>query len=281
MAPSKPTIPVRPEGDRPAPGYEVIEHLRRGRDIDVYDAWSYERDCRCVVKVLRPDRRAHAPARKRLRHEARLLLELAHPHIVRAYELVVRPDPLLALETLDGETLEHMIARRSQRLPVSDLAFLGMHLCSAMHYVHAHGHLHLDLKPSNVISDYGQAKVIDLSIARRPGRGRRGVGTRQYLSPEQARGGMLTPAADVWGIGVVLFEAATARRAFEDGVAALLQTNHAGRRLRLRQVASWPSLRGLRRLPHGFAAAVEACLEPYPRDRPTVRELSAALDPFA
>ena len=70
------------EGDRVASGYEVIAHLSRGTALDVYDAWSLERDCRCVVKVVRPDRRVPR-VRRRLVQEGELLLELAHPHIVR------------------------------------------------------------------------------------------------------------------------------------------------------------------------------------------------------
>src|SRR5439155_1630685 len=90
----------------------------------------------------------------------------------------------------------------------------GIHVCSAMHYLHRRaGFLHLDLKPSNIVCEQGHAKVIDFSIARRPGRGHKGAGTRQYLAPEQARGDLVTAATDVWGIGVVLFEVATGRKA--------------------------------------------------------------------
>ena len=73
------------------------------------------------------------------------------------------------LETIDGETLKHLCERRRTACPPTDIAFLGMHLCSAIQYLHRNGVLHLDLKPSNVISDQGLAKVIDLSIAKRPG----------------------------------------------------------------------------------------------------------------
>src|SRR5262249_61036880 len=94
-------------------------------------------------------------------------------------------------------------------------------------YLHeSAGFLHLDLKPSNIVCELGHAKVIDLSITRRPGPGRRGVGTQHYLAPEQALGRSLTTATDVWGIGVVLFEAASGRRAFpadNDGVYEQLQ----------------------------------------------------------
>jgi serine/threonine protein kinase len=72
------------------------------------------------------------------------------------------------LETIDGETVDHLVGRRRQRLPATDIAYLGMHLCSAVQFLHRNRIIHLDLKPSNMISDMGQAKLIDLSIARPP-----------------------------------------------------------------------------------------------------------------
>jgi serine/threonine protein kinase len=261
--------PLRP-GTEVAPGYELIAHLSRGRSLDTYDAWSEERECRCVIKTLRPDHLHDQRARSRLRREGRLACELNHPHIMRGYELIVRPDPVAVLETLDGETLEHLIATRSQRLSLVELASLGLHLCSAMHYMHGRGFIHLDLKPSNVIAESGRAKVIDLSLARQPGRGRRGVGTRRYLAPEQARGGWVDAATDVWGIGAVLFEATTAHHPFESA--------NGTRYPQLDGRA--PAIRSLRRLPGGFAEAIDACLEPERGDRPTVAELTQALDAF-
>ncbi len=264
--------PLR-EGERIAPGYEVIEHLRRGRDCDVYDAWSEYRDCRCVAKALRPDRRGHAPARRRLRSEGRLLLSLAHPHIVRAYELIDRPDPILILETVQGETVGCLARGRQRRLPCPDLAFLGLHLCSAVQYLHRHGIVHLDLKPSNVICDGGQAKVIDLSLARKPGRVRRGVGTPSYMAPEQALGGTVGPATDVWGIGAVVYEAATGAPPFPKGPPSQVNGNgHMSVPLRVGRS---------RRLPREFATAIDSCLRLEPSDRLTVSELSRILDRVA
>ena len=258
-------------GETIAPGYEVLGHLGRGSSLDTYDAWSEARACRCVIKALRPDRRANPRSRRRLRREGRLACELNHPHLVRGYELIVRPDPVAVLETIDGETLEHMLATRQQRLSRFEIVHLGLHLCSAMHYLHASGHVHLDLKPSNIISECGRAKVIDLSLARRPGPGRRGIGTPGYMAPEQVRGGLVCPATDVWGIGVVLHEAGAGRAPFE----GLNGTRYPQLEHRA------PALRELRRLPPGLAAAVDACLEPEAGRRPTVPELSAALGEFA
>jgi serine/threonine protein kinase len=258
-------------GAQISPGYEVIAHLSRGRALDTYDAWSEERDCRCVIKAVRPDRLGEERPRRRLRREGRLTCKLNHPHLVRGYELVVRPQPLAVLETLDGETLEVILERQSRRLPLVDVAYLGMHLCSAMHYLHGRGYVHLDLKPSNVISDCGLAKVIDLSLARRPGRGQRGAGTIPYMAPEQARGGRVDAATDVWGIGAVLYEAAAGHRPFE----GLNGTRYPQLEHRPPPVSS------LRRLPAAFASAIDSCLEPAPADRPGVDELSRALREFA
>ena len=136
----------------------------------------------------RPDRLEHPPARRRLRAEGRLVERLSHPHIVRAYELIERPQPVLVLEALTGETLAYTIEQRATRLSAAELAALGLHLCSAIAYVHRQGFLHLDLKPSNVVNELGQAKLIDFSIARRPGRARGSAGTRVYMAPEQEGG---------------------------------------------------------------------------------------------
>ena len=264
----KPAPPLG-EGEPLVPGYEVISHLNRSRVLDIYDVWSEERACHCVAKVLRPDRADDRRARSRLIREGRILERLTHLHIVRAYETFVKPQPAVILETLVGDTLEHLIAvHRRRRLPLSDIAYLGLHLCSAMHYLHRQGLLHLDLKPSNIISDCGLAKVIDLSIAQPPGRGRRGVGTRQYMAPEQASGDLLSEATDVWGIGAVLFEAATGQRPFKA---------EAGQRYQQLERRADP-VRSLRRGSVAFATLVDGCLEPEPARRPTVGELAEALN---
>jgi serine/threonine protein kinase len=266
--------PVLEPGSALAPGYEVIEHMSRGNSLDVYDAWSGERECRCVAKLLRPDRAADTRPRRRLLREARLLQELSHPHIVRAYELVRSPQPVLILETLEGETVEHLAGRLRRRLPLGELAHLGLHMCSAMHYLHGRGYLHLDLKPSNVVAQAGLGKVIDLSLARRPGRGSAGVGTAQYMAPEQARGGAVGAATDVWGIGAVLYEAATGCQPF-----AASRVNGSRRYEQLERPVE--PLASHRRAPRAFAALIGSSMEPEPRDRPTVSELSAALEAFA
>jgi serine/threonine protein kinase len=233
--------------------YEPIRLLRQGEDCNVWDAWSHERGSRCVLKTLRPDRAAHARAAERLRREGRLLLTLSHPHIVRAYELLGEPRPALVLETLAGSTLSRLVDDRGGGLEPVEVAHLGLQLGSAIRYLHSRGTLHVDLKPSNVIAEAGRAKVVDLGLARSPGAAPAGIGTPGYLSPEQDRGERLGPPTDVWGIGVVLLEAATGEAA-DDG-------------------ASPP--------PGALGEAIAACLEPDPASRPSPRELLARIEPLA
>src|ERR671910_1241939 len=207
--------PPMESGESIAPGYEVIAQLHRSNNFDVYDAWSEERSSQCIAKTPIPDLVDDEKLARRLFREGRLLKKLTHPHIVRAYETLNEPQPTLILETLTGATLAYLIETRQRRLPLRAIVVLGIHLCSAMHYLHQHGILHLDLKPSNVVSECGLAKVLDLSIARSPGWDRKGMGTLEYMAPEQARGGYLSAATDVWGMGAVLFEAATGEAPFD------------------------------------------------------------------
>lgn len=259
--------PLEP-GAPVAPGYDVISHLHRSNNFDVYDVWSEERACRCIAKIPCPDLIDDPATGRRLLREGRLLGGLSHPHFARLYESLREPQPTLILETLTGETLAHLIHRIKRRLPASDIVHLGIHLCSAIHYLHRQGILHLDLKPSNVVSERGLAKVLDLSIARRPGRGKKGAGTDQYMSPEQARGDLVDEAADVWGIGTVLYEAATFEPAFE-------LHEYEDEYVQLERRAD--PIRTHRRLPAALASAIDACLEPEPARRPTVDGLMKSL----
>jgi len=259
-------------GETIAPGYEVITHLHRSNYFDVYDAWSEERASRCIAKVPCPDLIYDPAVGRRLVREGRLLKKLTHLHIVRAYETLKHPRPTLILETLTGETLQHMIETRQRRLPLKGVTVLGIQLCSVAHYLHRHGILHLDLKPSNIVAERGLAKVLDLSIARSPGRGAKGTGTLEYMAPEQARGGYFGPATDVWGIGAVLFEAATSEPPFGayDDENRYEQLERRAEPVRL-----------YRRVPATFDDLVAACLEPDPTRRPTIDELARSLTALA
>ena len=291
--------PPLPEGKVLAPGYTILAHLHQSNNFDVYDVFSEERACRCIAKTPRQDLLKSERVSSRLLREGALLGGLTHPHVARLYEVVEGPPVTLILETLTGETLAHLIDTSYRRLPIKEVAHLGLHLCSAVHYLHGRGILHLDLKPSNIVSERGLGKILDLSIAHPPGRTRAGAGTTQYMAPEQIRGGEVDAATDVWGIGAVLFEAATAEVPFnaeyeetgygdesgptdETGTDGWTSTSGTGtddgdfedyEQLTRRA----DPVRAHRRVPAAFNDVVARCLDPDPGARPTVAELTETL----
>ena len=128
-----------------------------------------------------------------------------------------RRPSLIALEYVEGETLAEVLARRG-RLPPAETVALGIQLCSGLQHAHDAGLVHRDVKPANiVVREDGSATIVDFGIAR----AHEGteltehgsvVGTASYLSPEQAAGGPVTAAADLYSLGAVLFEVVAARR---------------------------------------------------------------------
>ena len=283
--------PILQPGEEVAAGYEVIAHLRRGKRLDVYDVWSVERACRCIAKTITPDRVDEDKARVKLASEAELLLRLTHPNIVRAYEMVQSSvgTPVLILETLTGRTVSHLIDEFPDGMELEDVLWLGLHLCSAVAYLHRHGCLHLDIKPDNVISEAGRAKLIDLSISGEEGSSSAGAGTYDYLAPEQARGEPVSAATDVWGIGITLFEALTGTVPFEpdedgddEGDSASDSTDASGDfdpgfYPQATERAPLVITRRREDLPAPLAELIDACLEPAPADRPSVTELTDRL----
>lgn len=276
----------------------LVEHLRRGRDLDVYEAWSDGRGTSVVVKTVRPDRRNRERTVARLVREGELLARLTHPHIVRCYETRVAPLPALVLETLGGRTLSALLD--DEELSVPEIAHLGLHLAAAVRYLHRHDVLHLDLKPSNVIESGGRATLLDLSIARAPGHAPPGVGTLGYQAPEQITGGVLGPAADVWGLGVTLYEAATGLLAFGDpppdggtdevssGASPTLSDWSSGSddwdawHHEAPQLTRPPQpLAELRSLPAALVGVITDCLHRDDARRPPLDDVLARLEPIA
>ena len=257
-----------PVGAELIPGYDVVTLMRRGGRLDTYDVYSRERDCRCVVKVVRPDRADDEHCRAALVREGQLLRGLAHPHLVRVYEVVEERRPAVVMETLTGATLAALIDESP--LNPFDTALLGRQLASALGYLHTHDWLHLDVKPSNVVVQAGRAILIDLSLAASPGDGRPHAGTDGYLSPEQVIGRDLSPASDVFGLGITLGEALTGDLPYGEesrwvrGTAPRRATRHFRRRLAT--------------APAPLATLIDACIDPNPARRPWLHEVRAALD---
>ncbi len=260
-----------PTGDLPA-GYRPIALLADGRRLETWDAWDEARGTRCVVKLLRAERRDDPRVREAVLLEGHLATTLAHPHLVRGYDVIDDP-PALVLETLRGATLSALV--QDEPLGLADVAELGCQLVSVLGYILGHDWLHLDVKPDNVVVDHGLAVLIDLSLAGRPGSGRPGAGTRGYLAPEQARGEGLSPATDVWGLGMTLVEALTRSAPYGDEA-----TWDSRRRWPLVHRRMPVAPEGLDEVPEPVRELLGACLDLDPAARPLLAQVRSVLDPL-
>jgi serine/threonine protein kinase len=163
----------------------------------------------------------------RFQQEALVLARIAHPAIVRylAHGSTADGEQYMAMEWLEGETLEDRVARGPLR--ISETLQLGRRVAEALAVAHRHGVVHRDIKPANVFlpaGDPGQAKVLDFGIARSlfdPEQSLRittagaALGTPLYMAPEQARGASnVDGRADIFALGCVLFECLTGRPPF-------------------------------------------------------------------
>jgi len=157
--------------------------------------------------------------------EQRLTTELPpHPGVVRALEVGdVDGRPYLAMELAPGGDLRRLIEPSAgagpTRLPRARALAIVAAACDAAAHLHAHGWVHGDLSPSNLIVDEAGDRVVlvDLGVARRAGTGGPVRGSHAYMAPEQVRGGAWTPATDVFALGVVLWELVAGERLFHRG----------------------------------------------------------------
>ena len=265
-----------------APGLTAMRLLGGGAAYEAWLAFDEITYAPVVVKVLRPGQVHDASSLRGLRREVRALAEVNHPVVVRSLRHDVEgPRPHVVLEHVDGPRLSTLL-RRHGPLQEQQYLPLAIDLASALHYLAHVGHVHLDLKPSNVIMG-APARLIDLSVARSVEEAaglRHPIGTDAYLSPEQCDPpgtGTPGPASDVWGLGATLFEAVAGHRPFDDGAPdgdALVD--------RFPQVAvldggapyALPD-----RVPAEVAGVVYAALSASPGDRPLPREIAEALQP--
>ncbi|RYB89567.1 serine/threonine protein kinase [Nocardioides glacieisoli] len=260
-----------PTGDLPE-GYRPLALLADGHRLETWDAWDEARGTRCVVKLLRADRRDDPRVRQAVLLEGHLATSLVHPHLVRGYDVLDDP-PAVVLETLRGATLSALV--EDEPLGLADVAELGCQIASVLGYLHRHDWLHLDLKPDNVVVDHGKAVLIDLSLAGRPGVGRPGAGTRGWLAPEQAIGRGLSGATDVWGLGMTLIDALTRTAPYGDEA-----TWESRRRWPLvhRRMPRTPD--GIDALPEEVREVLAACISLDPTARPPLAHVQDVLTPL-
>jgi eukaryotic-like serine/threonine-protein kinase len=267
------------EGDAIAPGLIAQRLLGGGTRYEAYLAFDERLHHLVVVKVLRPTRIADADAVLGLRGEADVLASLNHPAIARLLRSAVDADrPHVVLEFIDGPRLSTLI-RRFGPLETDQAASLVVEVASALHYLHGLGVVHLDVKPKNLIMG-APPRLIDLSIARSIGAAATldvPIGTDGYMAPEQCapRPGGVGPAADVWGLGVTLYEALAGRPAFPGGSregGVLLEERFPQL---VRRVESLPA-----HVEVELRRAVDAALAVDPAERPSAAELAEIVEPL-
>ncbi len=175
-----------------------------------------------AIKLLRPEV-AGGGAISEVVAEAAKLRVVQHPNVVRVLD-VGRDEAsgrcFLVMERVDGDSLAARLDREP-RLPEDEVRRLGAEIADGLAAVHAAGLVHRDLKPGNVMLDGARAKLVDFGIAKFLGGDAaretlRRVGTPAYMAPEQIAGGLISPAVDVWALGVLLFRAITGELPFGD-----------------------------------------------------------------
>jgi serine/threonine protein kinase/predicted ATPase len=269
------------------PGYEILGELGRGGMGIVYKAQDHRLGRLVALKALHGPRLSDPKALERFRREARTASALNHPHICTIYTLEEhRGQPILVMEFIEGHNLR---ARVETGPPLPQLLGWIGQVARALQAAHAAGIVHRDIKPENLLVRRDNVvKVLDFGVARlladgalralaptctatEPGTL---IGTTRYMSPEQARCEAVGSPADLFSLGIVLYELATGRHPFE-AASALVTLNALIEHEPLSPSRLNPKLTGdLERL-------MLCMLEKDPGRRPAADEVAAVLDGLA
>lgn len=264
--------------------YEIVELLGTGGMGEVYRARDSRLNREVAIKVL-PDTEGRTPRAERLVAEARLVSTLTHPHIRAIYDTLEHDGMyVIVMEYLDGETLEHRLARKP--LTITQALQYGEQLAQALDAAHSQGIVHRDVKPANIMLTKGGVKLLDFGIAtlREAMATDRQVveastltdggsiaGTTSYMAPEQLEGAAADPRSDIFALGIVLYEMIAGRKPFEGAsrarmIAAILEH------------APAPLTSPTQPIPAAVEHAVMKCLAKDPLDRwQSARDLAGEL----
>ena len=214
--------------------HEIVEQLGRGGMANVYKGFHPGLAVHRAIKVIRPDLADTDGFRDRFQREARAVAALRHPNIVQIHDFGQKDDLFyMVMEYVEGEDLKSRMIREGAIRPFSETVRLIEQIGAALAYAHERGVVHRDIKPDNVLldrkgqailADFGIAKIIEADDAKLTATGT-GLGTPAYMAPEQARGATdVGESADLYALGVVLYEMLTARLPFSaDTPLAVLQ----------------------------------------------------------
>jgi tetratricopeptide (TPR) repeat protein len=261
--------------------YEIVSLLFAGGMGELYHARDPELDRDLVVKLLPRKGIVHPEAVERFIREARASSALNHPNIVTIYEIGdTASGPFIAMELISGRTLRQL---RAENPSIQTIARAGSQVARALGVAHAAGIIHRDIKPENLmLREDGYIKILDFGIAQLTSPTMSGeesritqpglvVGTMRYMSPEQATGNLVSPASDIFSLGIVLYELAAGRHPFESS--SDMATLSA---IILRETI--PPSRLNSRIPAAFDTLVMRMLSKNPIERPTATEVHEVLD---
>jgi eukaryotic-like serine/threonine-protein kinase len=262
--------------------YEIIEELGKGGMATVYRAYHPSMDRFVALKIIHRALASDQSGMDRFRREARLVARLEHPHLLPVFDY--NPDhdpPYIVMRYLEGGTLKDILDTR-KRLPLGEVAHLMKQIASALDYAHRQGVVHRDIKPSNIMVDPdGNAFVADFGIARiNDGQGMTQtgftVGTPGYMSPEQGMGlGTIDQRADIYSLGVMVFEMATGSQPYSGETPLMLLLKHM-------QEPVPSALEFNRELPEDFDELITKALAKNPDERyATAGALAEALAQLA
>jgi tetratricopeptide (TPR) repeat protein/tRNA A-37 threonylcarbamoyl transferase component Bud32 len=237
-----PQDPALRAGDLLCERFRVVRFIARGGMGELYEAEDLTLGERVALKTIRSEIAAHERATQRFRREVQLARKVTHPNICRIFDLFEhRPAEgtasavsFVTMELLQGETLAQRL-RRTGPVSVEEALPIVQQLAAALSAAHAAEIIHRDFKSNNVmLLDAGPSRpprvvVTDFGLAHSLGEpGLRDeaitqagdlVGTWQYMSPEQLEGGTLTPASDIYALGIVIYEMVTGQRPFDGDTA--------------------------------------------------------------
>lgn len=200
-------------GDR----FHLREPIGSGGMAQVFRATDTELDRDVAVKLVDLRTDLEGDVRRRIQREARRAAQLRHPGVVQVHDVGNEEGrAYIVMEYVTGPTLAGELDREG-RFPEHEVAEIGVQLCDALRAAHEAGVVHRDIKPANVLLDEGRARITDFGIAHAVGDTLTDDvvrGTVSYLAPEQLSGGEVDHRADLYALGILLYELATGRRPF-------------------------------------------------------------------